>query len=56
MPDFSTVLRDFGTVPTIICAAFIVLIVYSIIKGGGGKGKGNGKSSGTGGTTPSNPT
>jgi uncharacterized membrane protein YgcG len=61
MPEFTTMFRDLGTVPTIIGFAIVALIIYSIVFGGkGGKGGGSGSSSGgsssggtsSGGTTP----
>ena len=54
MPDFSTVFRDLGTVPTIICIGFVVLIGYSIIKGGSGSGKNGGSSSSNSSSSSSN--
>ena len=55
MPDFSTIFRDLGAGPTIIGVGIIALIVFSILKGGSGKGNGSSKSNG-GGNTPSAPT
>lgn len=52
MPDVSTLIRDYGLVPTIIVVAILALAIYSIFKGGT-KG-GSGKSSGGSGTTPHN--
>ena len=55
MPEFSTFIRDFGIVPTIISVGIIALIVFSIVKGGS-KGKGGGSKNSGGGSSAPPPT
>lgn len=50
MPDFSTLLRDFGTGKTIIMVGVIALFIYAVTKGGSSNSKGGGSSN-----TPSAP-
>lgn len=50
MPDLSTIFRDFGTVPTLVCIGVFALLGYSILKGGS-KG-GNNKKGGSGNSAP----
>lgn len=47
-----TLVRDLGWPTIIISAGFIALMIYSILKGGSGKGGSNGSS---GGSTPPTP-
>ena len=44
MPDLSTIFRDFGTVPTLVCIGVFALLGYSILKGGNNKKGGSGNS------------
>lgn len=56
MPDFSTLLRDFGTGKTIIMVGVIALFIYAVTKGGSSNSKGGNSSSGSSSSnTPSAP-